>query len=82
MTRLTRAADSGIMVVQDNLLFAVRKGGTMRQANNKKTRDVTAFLYERLSRDDIGILSPRLFLGFSNTKRAKNLLVFFSVFRG
>lgn len=24
----------------------------MRQSNNKKTRDVTAFLYERLSRDD------------------------------
>ena len=24
----------------------------MRQSNNKKSRDVTAFLYERLSRDD------------------------------
>ena len=25
----------------------------MRQSNNKKFRDVTAFLYERLSRDDM-----------------------------
>ena len=25
----------------------------MRQSNNRKSRDVTAFLYERLSRDDI-----------------------------
>ena len=24
----------------------------MKQSNNKKSRDVTAFLYERLSRDD------------------------------
>ena len=24
----------------------------MRQSNNRKSRDVTAFLYERLSRDD------------------------------
>ena len=24
----------------------------MRQSNNKKTRDVTAFIYPRLSRDD------------------------------
>ena len=31
---------------------AVQKGGLMRQSNNKKSRDVTAFLYERLSRDD------------------------------
>ena len=31
---------------------AVQKGGLMRQSNNKKSRDVTAFLYERLSSDD------------------------------
>lgn len=29
-----------------------RKGGLVKQSNNKKSRDVTAFLYERLSRDD------------------------------
>ena len=34
------------------LCSAVQKGGLMRQSNNKKSRDVTAFLYERLSRDD------------------------------
>ena len=28
------------------------EGGLMKQSNNKKSRDVTAFLYERLSRDD------------------------------
>jgi DNA invertase Pin-like site-specific DNA recombinase len=28
------------------------KGGFMRQSKNKKTRDVTAFIYPRLSRDD------------------------------
>ena len=29
-----------------------KEGGLMKQSNNKKSRDVTAFLYERLSRDD------------------------------
>ena len=54
VTRLTRAEDSGIIVlgIQDMLCSAVQKGGLMRQSNNKKSRDVTAFLYERLSRDD------------------------------
>lgn len=28
------------------------KGGLMKKSNNKKTRDVTAFIYPRLSRDD------------------------------
>ena len=31
---------------------ALTEGGLMKQSNNKKSRDVTAFLYERLSRDD------------------------------
>ena len=31
---------------------ALPEGGLMKQSNNKKSRDVTAFLYERLSRDD------------------------------
>ena len=31
---------------------ALAEGGLMKQSNNKKSRDVTAFLYERLSRDD------------------------------
>ena len=31
---------------------APKEGGLMIQSNNKKSRDVTAFLYERLSRDD------------------------------
>ena len=54
VTRLTRAEDSGIIVlgIQDMLCSAVQKGGLMRQSNNKKSRDVTAFLYERLYRDD------------------------------
>ncbi len=53
-TRLTRAEDSGIIVlgIQDMRCSAVQEGGLMRQSNNKKSRDVTAFLYERLSRDD------------------------------
>ena len=33
-------------------LTALTEGGLMKQSNNKKSRDVTAFLYERLSRDD------------------------------
>ena len=31
---------------------ALTEGGLTKQSNNKKSRDVTAFLYERLSRDD------------------------------
>ena len=31
---------------------ALTEGGLMKLSNNKKSRDVTAFLYERLSRDD------------------------------
>ena len=31
----------------------------MKQSNNKKSRDVTAFLYERLSRDDRAAWSKR-----------------------
>ena len=31
---------------------ALTEGGLMKQSNNKKSRDVTAFLYGRLSRDD------------------------------
>lgn len=31
---------------------ALTEGGLMKQSNNKKSRDATAFLYERLSRDD------------------------------
>lgn len=41
-----------VLDIQDICCSAVRKGGLMRQSNNKKSRDVTAFLYERLSRDD------------------------------
>ena len=37
---------------KENVARLSRKGGLVRQSNNKKSRDVTAFLYERLSRDD------------------------------
>ena len=29
-----------------------KKGASMKQSSNKKSREATAFLYERLSRDD------------------------------
>ena len=35
-----------------NVVRLSRKGGLVKQSNNKKSRDATAFLYERLSRDD------------------------------
>ena len=35
-----------------NNYYSIIQGGLMRQSKNKKSRDVTAFLYERLSRDD------------------------------
>lgn len=39
--------------VQVNLLFdCPKKGASMKQSSNKKSREATAFLYERLSRDD------------------------------
>ena len=39
--------------VQVNLLFdCPKKGASLKQSSNKKSREATAFLYERLSRDD------------------------------
>lgn len=35
-----------------NVVRLSRKGGLVKQSNNRKSRDATAFLYERLSRDD------------------------------
>ena len=35
-----------------NTVRLSQKGGLVRQSNNRKNRDETAFLYERLSRDD------------------------------
>ncbi len=35
-----------------NVVRLSRKGGLVKLSNNKKSRDATAFLYERLSRDD------------------------------
>ena len=41
------------MLTQEKIVVRLsRKGGLVKQSNNKKSRDVTAFLYERLSRDD------------------------------
>lgn len=53
-TRLTEAANGGIMCSYKYICYstALTEGGLMKQSNNKKSRDVTAFLYERLSRDD------------------------------
>ena len=33
-------------------LFGCRKGGFIKQSISRKTRETTAFLYERISRDD------------------------------
>ena len=44
------AAGCGIIVLEKAIRLS-RKGGLMRQSN-KKSRDVTAFIYLRLSRDD------------------------------
>ena len=41
------------MLTQEKIVVRLsRKGGLVKQSNNKNSRDVTAFLYERLSRDD------------------------------
>ena len=41
------------MLTQEKIVVRLsREGGLVKQSNNKKSRDVTAFLYERLSRDD------------------------------
>ena len=34
------------------LFIWLREGGIMKRSNSKNKRDLTAFLYERLSRDD------------------------------
>ena len=41
------------MLTQEKIVVRLsRKGGLVKQSNNKNSRDVTAFLYERRSRDD------------------------------